>query len=94
MSEQVTKPKNEGRVAAGKRLAEWNRKNKENLVKNQEQVDTSDDLSASSSTPSVMQNTYVIGGVILVAGIAALFLWKRKPTAIKPDTTDDLFRMN
>ena len=30
--EQVIKPKSEGRVAAGKRLVEWNRKHKEDLV--------------------------------------------------------------
>ena len=29
--QQVTKVRNEGRVQAGKRLAEWNRKNKESL---------------------------------------------------------------
>ena len=46
MSEQVTKPKNEGLVATDKRLAEWNRKNKENLLKNKEQVESSDNLSA------------------------------------------------
>ena len=28
---EVTKTKSEGRIAAGKRLAEWNRKNKEKL---------------------------------------------------------------
>ena len=45
MSEQVVKAKNEGRVAAGKRLAKWNRKNKENLIKNKKQVETSGDSS-------------------------------------------------
>ena len=35
--ETVTKAKNEGRVAAGKRLVEWNRKNKEALLKNKAQ---------------------------------------------------------
>ena len=38
MSEQVVKAKNEGRVAAGKRLVEWNRRNKEDLLKNKNQV--------------------------------------------------------
>ena len=41
MNEQVLKTKNEGRVAAGKRLAEWNRKNKEDLLKNKNQVNSS-----------------------------------------------------
>ena len=35
--ETVTKAKNEGRVAAGKRLVEWNRKKKEDLLKNKAQ---------------------------------------------------------
>ena len=33
------KPKSEGRVAAGKKIAEWNRRKKENLIKNKEQVE-------------------------------------------------------
>ena len=43
------KAKNEGRVAADKRLAEWNHKNKENLIKNKKQVESSDDSSVSIS---------------------------------------------
>ena len=39
--DRVTKTKHPGRVAAGKRVAGWNRKNKENLVKNKEQVESS-----------------------------------------------------
>ena len=35
---EVTKTKSEGRIAAGKRLAEWNRKNKEDLLKNKEDL--------------------------------------------------------
>ena len=34
---QVVKQKSEGRVKAGKQLAEWNRKNKEKLLKNKTQ---------------------------------------------------------
>ena len=48
MNEQVVKTKNEGRVAAGKRLAEWNRKNKEDLLKNKNQVSSSVTASAPS----------------------------------------------
>ena len=48
--EQVTKSKNEGRVAAGKRLVEWNRRNKENLIKSKEQVKPSDESSAQEPT--------------------------------------------
>ena len=35
---EVTKPKNPGRVAAGKRTAELNRKRKEDLLRNQKTV--------------------------------------------------------
>ena len=35
---QVTKPKHPGRVESGKRLVEWNRKNKENILKEPNQV--------------------------------------------------------
>ena len=48
MSEQVVKAKNEGRVAAGKILVEWNRKNKEDLLKNKNQEPTSGESSAST----------------------------------------------
>ena len=34
---QVTKIKNEGRQKAGRKLVEWNRKNKEDLKKNLKQ---------------------------------------------------------
>ena len=63
MSEQVTRPKNEGRVAAGKRLAEWNRKNKENLLKNEGQVDSSDNPSAQELNSKVRrrQSSMVVG---------------------------------
>lgn len=105
MSEQVTK--NEGRVAAGKRLAEWNRKNKENLIKNKDQVKPSDESSASSSPQeqsSAHSNpTFLYGGgavIALVLGIAVFFLWKRPqntaktPTAGNTTPYDDIFRMN
>ena len=85
MSEQVVKTKNEGRVASGKRLAEWNRKNKEDLLKNKNQVSSSSAAgpnevspSTSSSTSSSTfssSNVYSIGAAVALAGIAVVFLW-------------------
>ena len=103
--DRVTKTKHPGRVASGKRLAEWRRKNKENLVKNKEQVESSnlssDQQVESSNLSSATSNTTLYGGVsvaVALAGIAVFFLWKRNtpnPTpqpVAKPE--DDIFRMN
>ena len=102
MSEQVVKAKNEGRVAAGKRLVEWNRKNKEDLLKNKNQVNSSGESSAPTGAEEpTSANTTLYGGVsvaVALAGIAVFFLWKRNtpnPTpqpVAKPE--DDIFRMN
>ena len=93
---EVTKSKNEGRVAAGKRLAEWNRKNKENLLKNKEQVETSTSSSASevnSSVGKVPTSQLALGGVAVVIGIAIVF-WKRRSTPQEaPKIDGDIFRM-
>ena len=104
MSEQVTKTKNEGRVAAGKRLVEWNRKNKEDLLKKKNQVNSSSESSANEVSSSTSSSTfssssiYDIGATVALAGIAVVFLWKRntlnttsQPVA-KPE--NDIFRMN
>ena len=101
MTEQVTKSKNEGRVAAGKRLVEWNRKNKENLVKNREHVASSSD----SSVPSAQQSHHTVfhgGGAlaVLVVGVSvALYLYRGKtsdstPSKAPPAPEHDIFRMN
>ena len=101
--EQVTKSKNEGRVAAGKRLAEWNRKNKENLVKNKEQVSSSGESSKPTSAQepaSPTSNTSMLAGAALVAlAAAAIFFFMKKsiptPQKVKPAAPDDdIFRMN
>ena len=104
MSEQVVKAKNEGRVAAGKRLAEWNRKNKENLVKNKNQVNSSGESSTNevslSTSPSTYSSSsvYGIGAAVALAGIAVFFLWKRNTPNPTPQTVakpeNDIFRMN
>ena len=104
MSEQVTKSKNEGRVAAGKRLVEWNRKNKENLVKNREQVASSGDSSNLASAPSDQQepqsqtSTVFYGGgalvVLAVIGVALYHVKKPAPPKALSNNDDDIFCMN
>ena len=107
MTEQVTKPKSEGRVAAGKRLVEWNRKNKENLVKNKEQVESSGDssnLSSDQQEPQ-SQSTVVYGGALAVlVVVGALYLYRGKitsrlgmsttPSKPPPAPEHDIFCMN
>lgn len=101
MTEQVTlKTKNEGRVAAGKRLVEWNRKNKSNLLNNKDQEPTnaeSSDLSSSQQEPtSHASSARYCGGAAIVLGIViALYFYQRKKPALAPATTkvDDIFCM-
>ena len=56
---QVTKVKNEGRQKAGHKLVEWNRKNKEDLKKNQKQEPTQDDSSVESSEISTVKSSEI-----------------------------------
>ena len=101
MSEQVTKSKNEGRVAAGKRLVEWNRKNKENLVKNKEQVESSDLTrdAGDQQEPQSQTSTVLCGGLAIVVVIGvALYVYRKKPaplttSAAPPSNNDDIFCM-
>ena len=100
--DQVTKPKSEGRVAAGKRLVEWNRKNKENLVKNREEVASSGDSSNLSSDQEPQSHHTVVYGsgalaVLVVVGVGvALYLYREKTTPSKPPPAPehDIFCMN
>ena len=99
----VTKPKNPGRVAAGKRTAEINRKRKEELLRNQKTVPSEKD-SGPEGVPEGPESSqaykYGGGAVIAVAlGIAVFILWKRDlmqitfpPTVQQPE--NDIFRMN
>ena len=86
----ITKTKSEGRVAAGKRLVEWNRKNKENLVKNREKVASSGDSSVSVSeqeptssnlsSPSQTSTVLYSGALAIVVVIGvALYVYRKKP---------------
>ena len=103
--EEVTKSKSEGRVAAGKRLVEWNRKNKADLLKNKAQVGSSDSPSAPSGQqePQSQASTVFYGSgalAVLVVGVGfALYLYRGK---IASDSTpsetasndNDIFCMN
>ena len=103
--DRVTKTKHPGRVAAGKRVAGWNRKNKENLVKNKEQVESSDqqvessNLSSDQQEPQSQTSTVVYGGAlaIVVVVAVALYLYRGKKPAnpsSAPSNNDDIFCMN
>ena len=96
MTEQVTKVKNEGRVAAGKRLVEWNRKNKENLVKNREKV-ASSDLPSAPREPQSQTSTVFYGGgalaVLAVIGVALYHVKKPAPPKALSNNDDDIFCM-
>ena len=94
MSEQVTRPKNEGRVAAGKRLAEWNRKNKENLLKNEGQVESSDNPSAQELQSQTSTFVYGSGALAVLAVIGvALYLYHEKKPVPTPAPEPDIFCM-
>ena len=90
MSGQVTRPKNEGRVAAGKRLAEWNRKNKG-------QVESSDNSSAKEPLSQTSTVVYGSGALAVLAVIGvALYLYHEKPVPnakATPTPEPDIFCM-
>lgn len=95
----VTKPKSEGRIAAGKRLVEWNRKNKEDLLKNKDQVASSDNSSKLSSEQQPISNLssnswqYAVPIIVFVVGAAGIYFYYRKPKIPKVDN-NDIFCMN
>ena len=106
--DRVTKTKHPGRVASGKRLAGWNRKNKENLVKNKEQVESSNlssdqqepqsQTSSDQQEPQSQTSTVVYGGalaIVVVVGVA-LYVYRKKPAppSSAPSNNDDIFCMN
>ena len=94
---QFTKPKSEGRIASGKKLVEWNRKKKENLLKSSQpdQVPKQELNQVSLSTDQFSQMWYAGGIVILGLGV---YLYSRKksvkaPTEAAAVINDDIFRM-
>ena len=94
MSGQVTRPKNEGRVAAGKRLVERNRKKKENLLKNEGQVESSDNPSAQELQSQTSTVVYGSGALAVLAVIGvALYLYHGKKPVPTPAPEPDIFCM-
>ena len=70
--QKITKPKAPGRVAAGKKLAELNKKNK-----------AKKDPSSESSDGWDINPGYVIGGFGLLVAMGSLYLqWKSQKTAV------------
>lgn len=72
---KITKPKAPGRVAAGKKLAELNKKNK---AKKDPSSESSDGWDISAVNPG-----YVIGGFGLLVAMGSLYLqWKSQKPAV------------
>ena len=78
--DSVTKTKNEGRVAAGKRLAEWNRKNKEDLLKNKESVPAQVISSEDKTSSRTWQYYSGLGVILLICGVGGgiYYLYNRQ----------------
>ena len=96
MESKITKEKSAGRVASGKQLVEWNRKNKKSLLKDQvtssqDQVPTSSQDQVTSSQNQVTSSHAIFGALIFI-GIA--FLYLQKKTSPIPPAQDDIFKMN
>ena len=90
MNEVVTKPKHPGRVAAGKRTAEMNRKRKEDLLRNRKTVPPQVD----SGTDSISggDSSWKYGGAvaILVVGVGfAFYLYHGKIASRLGTSTSD-----
>ena len=88
---QVTKPKHPGRVASGRRLVEWNKKKKEDLLKktqkpsqepSQEHHKEPDQVSLSAVKSS--NEVYYGVGALAVVAIGLLVYFKTVKTVKKP----------
>ena len=94
---EVTKPKHPGRVAAGKRTAELNRKRKEDLLSNHGTVPPQVD-SGTKSVPGGDSSWKYGGAVAILVGVGfALYLYHEKkpiPTAHPLESNNDIFCMN
>ena len=94
--------KNSGRVAAGKKLVEWNRKNKADLLKNKAQVGSSDAPSAPSDQQEPQSQTSTVfygGGALAVLAVIGVMLYlhhgkKPAPPKALSNNDDDIFCMN
>ena len=93
---EVTKTKHPGRVAAGKRTAELNRKRKEDLLNNHKTVPTQVD-SGTESVPGGDSSWKYGGAVAILVGVGfALYLYHEKkpiPTTHPLESNNDIFRM-
>ena len=82
--QQITRPKHPGRQAAGKRLAEWNRKNKEDLLKNKDEVPAQVPSSGAQVVKEQSSHTlkYSGLGIILLICVAGggIYFYSRKKT--------------
>ena len=92
---EVTKTKHPGRVAAGKRTAELNRKRKEDLLNNHKTVPTQVD-SGTESVPGG-DSSWKYGGavaILAVIGVALYLYHEKKPAPPKALlNNDDIFCM-
>ena len=97
MNEVTIKPKHPGRVAAGKRTAELNRKRKEDLLNNHKTVPTQVD-SGTESVPGGDSSWKYGGAVAILVGVGfALYLYHEKkpiPTTHPLESNNDIFKMN
>ena len=93
---EVTKTKHPGRVAAGKRTAELNRKRKEDLLNNHKTVPTQVD-SGTESVPGG-DSSWKYGGAVAILAVigVALYLYHEKkpiPTTHPLESNNDIFHM-
>ena len=100
---QVTKVKNPGRQKSGYKLVEWNRKNKEDLQKNQKQEPINSQSSVEPSEISTIKSpssvepsetikcrsndTYMIGVGILSILAIGLLVYFKMPSKSKTETS-------
>ena len=76
----VTKQKSPGRIQAGKKLAEWNRNNKQKLRENKEMKSTEEITEESKhESPVAVQNKRVITvvGFVTGASVVAYMLYRK-----------------
>ena len=86
---QVTKVKNPGRQKSGYKLVEWNRKNKEDLQKNQKQepINSQSSVEASETIKCRSNDTYMIGVGILSILAIGLLVYFKMPSKSKTETS-------
>ena len=85
---QVTKQKHPGRQASGKKLVEWNKKNKEALLKNQKQPESSEGQEPNqelNQEPTSQVPSMILGILTIVgAGGAAYYFYNQQKPAAAP----------